>query len=258
VVDERGPHRSAASPVAVSAAPDQTDLDRAWARAKASEAEVERLRAELDRIKEEHAPEDPAVIVERCYRNPTDESCSFLEPLPETLHRMAECAVVRVDTPTYLRNDQPLTIDEQARKGMGLSPEEARAFEDGARKFREEHAQFLRDIFVEVGGGSPEDAAALPLAALDSMLRELLDDEELEDVRRQVARERAGLADPPTDLDALPPSHRWFRHIADLGNEVERGVAEVIGKERARALRKLDDGWPGDRSVWSGRCQPEP
>ena len=38
----------------------------------------------------------------------------------------------------------------------------------------------------------------------------------------------------------------------------EAVVAEIVGAERAHQLRALEDGWPGDSSVYSGHCQDEP
>jgi hypothetical protein len=43
-----------------------------------------------------------------------------------------------------------------------------------------------------------------------------------------------------------------MRLMMNLGEDLERRVGERIGVDRARALRRLKDGWPGGRTSSSG------
>jgi len=62
-------------------------------------------------------------------------------------------------------------------------------------------------------------------------------------VNKRIAQERAGLAQPPTNLAGLSAVERFMRLQAALGDETEKRLGEALGPARARALREKNGGW---------------
>jgi hypothetical protein len=72
------------------------------------------------------------------------------------------------------------------------------------------------------------------------------------EARARLSKEKAGLVPPPADLAKTPVVERALRIATAAGDELERRFGERVGAERAHALRRLRDGWPGGRSSMNG------
>jgi hypothetical protein len=75
------------------------------------------------------------------------------------------------------------------------------------------------------------------------------------DVRRRLARERAGLDPAPADLGHVSPYEEQVRWLMRSGDVLERDLAAQLGAPRARELRARNRGWPGLRWDIAG-CPP--
>ena len=100
----------------------------------------------------------------------------------------------------------------------------------------------MRTLYIEVTG----DAAAADSLSPQALAQEVFDKSPREERRRiqqRIARERAGLAQPPADWSKAAPVERYFRRLAALGNDTEDALAQRIGVKRARELRMANNGW---------------
>jgi len=199
--------------------------------------------------REAPADNDPVA----CAHDSRREGCSWVDPSEETLREMARCAVVRIDTPQFLGDrDREPRLPPPAL--MGLSDAQGQELKQHIIDHKAQHLRELAEMFVEAGGGSPETAEELPTDALIAVVNGLLDPDAMEDERRRIAQERAGLAEPPLDVAALSLAQRWTRHHTDAGDAFERAMADVTGPEVAHAFRQHKDGWPGSKQTFSGAC----
>ncbi|MEM7159439.1 MAG: FecR domain-containing protein [Myxococcota bacterium] len=228
---------------------DKNEQDRQLKQARQDLAKLADGATEADAEVEAGEAPDPI----ECAHDSRLPGCSFVDPDPETLREMARCAMVRVDTPSFLldRDREPRLPPPAV---LGLSEQQGQALRDRVMQYRNGYHQQLRDMYVEAGGGSPESAAELPIRALAAVTTDLLDADSMEDERRRVAKERAGLVEPPANLGELSLSQRWVRHVLEVGNGFEAAMAEVTGPETAHAFRLHGDGWPGGKQSYSGKC----
>ena len=229
---------------------DKSEQDR---QLKQAREDLAKLADDIDEAQSETLTEPDPIDCAHDSRLP---GCSWVDPSPETLREMARCAMVRVDTPSFMldRDREPRLPPPEV---LGLTAEQGQALRDRVMDYRDQYHQTLRDMYVEAGGGSPETAEELPIRALAAVVTELLDNDVMEDERRRVAQERAGLAEAPTNLGELSLPQRWVRHVLEVGNEFEAAMAEVTGPETAHAFRLHGDGWPGGKQSYSGECRDE-
>lgn len=179
--------------------------------------------------------------------------CSWVDPSEDTLREMARCGMVRVDTPQFMNDgDREPRLPPPAV--MGLTPDQGAQLEQALIDYRAQYVQELRDMYVAAGGGTPETAADLPAGALIEVTEGLLDADAMDEERRRVANERAGLAEAPANTHELSLTQRWVRHGLEVGNDLEAVMAEVTGAQTARAFRRHNDGWPGGKQSYSGKC----
>lgn len=232
------------------------ELERLRATEIEQRREIARLSQEIEALGGSAAEADPAAGSERCVRAMRGEDgCSFVDPDQETLLEMARCGTVKVDQPGFLEQDGPIDGGGRSHEVLGLSPDEATVLVETAEQFREQYVRRLRQFYVEAGGEAAvvED---LPPRAIESLLRTMLDRNELEAAHRLVSKERAGLVEPPSEGSSMPLAERYARHMLDVGNHFEAAVGEALGPERAHDLRRAEDGWPGGTSVFSsGACE---
>jgi hypothetical protein len=52
----------------------------------------------------------------------------------------------------------------------------------------------------------------------------------------------------------LSAAERYVRLSRNLGNDYEDAVAQTLGAERAKDLRSIAGGWPGNRTISSHEC----
>ncbi len=185
---------------------------------------------------------------------PGDDSAGdgrpWFDPSAETLRQWADECRMRNDMPGVL-GAEPELISAEVAAEMGMEEHERLAMNDVIRAIHAEILTELRKLYIEVTGDvdRAEDLAPEGMAA---EIRSKSPAEEAGRVRAAIARERAGLQQPPADLSQLSGLERWMRLQARLGDETERRLAARIGPERARALRAMDRGPWGHRMEMTG------
>jgi hypothetical protein len=93
----------------------------------------------------------------------------------------------------------------------------------------------LRALYVEAAG----DAAGADGLDAGSLGREILHKSRQKDVdaaRARVAREKAGIEQPPPDGSGTIPE-RYFRVMTALGDTLQRGLEPSFGQQQAGKLR---------------------
>lgn len=217
--------------------------------------ELEQQVIDLGGSVEAGSPEAKRAHAKKCAsQGRNDGSCSFLEPDQETLVEMARCATVKVDSLGFVSDPEPPVPGSIADRLGVTDPVESEKLDAAAAAQYEAYNAELRAMYLELGG--TEDAAdGASGATLRSFIFDQLDRELMEDIQRQISEERAGLREAPAATAALPIEQRVARLMAEDGNAFEALVAEQLGPERARALRREHDGWPGSTSVSSGDCR---
>ncbi len=233
--------------------------------------DIERIRGEKDaqaaRIREleqqvvdlggsvdPETPEGKKARAKACANQSRGGSCPFLEPDQETLLEMARCATVKIDSLGFVSDPEPPPPGRIAERLGITDAQESKKLDAAAQAQYDDYNEKMRAMYLELGG-SEEAADGASGKTLQSFIFDQLDNGLLGDVQRQIAEERAGLRDPPTDVTSLPIEQRVARLMAEDGNDFERLVADQLGAERARELRRKDDGWPGSTSVHSGDCR---
>lgn len=68
----------------------------------------------------------------------------------------------------------------------------------------------------------------------------------------RIARERAGLVEPPRHRRDMSAHERAVRLYTGLGEQMQDTLAKSLGPERAYELRAASGGWPWKRSQYSG------
>ena len=238
-------------------------IERLQAIGEAQTAEVESLRKQLHDLgatpvgpRQANETGDEA-RAKACAKGGRTDGCSFVEPDQATLLEMARCGTVRSDSPSLLADNRSIEAPPNAREALGVTDAEYSELASAIERHRAESHAALRQLFVDAGGGSPEQALDVPLKSLDGFIEGLLERDVLDDARRDLAHERAGLRDPANPA-ALSVAERFARFQAERGNSFEAVVASVLGPERARMWRSKDNGWSGNTSVWSGNCRDLP
>ncbi|HWB75489.1 MAG TPA: FecR domain-containing protein [Nannocystaceae bacterium] len=219
-------------------------------------AEIDRLRAQVEALGGHPDESSPQSRVHRCATSlPGAPGCPVLATDAETLREMARCGSLRADPPPFLMRPDASARPSQAWiDDAAMTDAEVEALTEAGELLRREHFAALADLYADAGGASALDEAMEPWV-LDSMITALLDPEEVEAAQRRLAHERAGLH-PPADPSALSLEDRLTRQLYDVGDRYERSIANVIGSERAHALRTIDDGWG---AAWGsiGTCVDE-
>ena len=182
-------------------------------------------------------------------RNVTGE-LPYYGHTPAELEAMARHCDVRVDYPTRL--------ETQAIEDLGLDEAESRAWERALEAFAAEELGAYRALLRELAPDTPE-LDALPLAQVRRLLTRLVPRTRSEDdgaLRRHVARERAGLREPPASEEKLSAYNRYNRLRFSAGDRFATFMADELGSERAAELRAAYSGWPGARTRQWG-CEDE-
>ncbi|MCR9159640.1 MAG: hypothetical protein ACE37F_04775 [Nannocystaceae bacterium] len=226
------------------------EKDAQAARIRELEAKVVELGGSVD----PQTPEGKKARAKACANQSRGGACPFLEPDQETLLEMARCATVKIDSLGFVSDPEPPPPGSIAERLGITDPEESKKLDAAALAQYDDYNAQMRAMYLELGG-SEEAAEGASGNTLQSFIFDQLDDGLLGDVQRQIAQERAGLREPPADVASLPIEQRVARLMAEDGNDFERLVGDQLGAERARALRRKADGWPGSTSVHSGKCR---
>jgi hypothetical protein len=216
--------------------------------------ELEQQVVDLGGSVDPKTPEGKKARAKECAGQSRGGSCPFLEPDQETLLEMAKCATVKIDSIGFVSDPEPPPPGRIANRLGITDPEESKKLDAAAIAQYDDYNEKMRAMYLELGG-TEEAADGASGATLQSFIFDQLDGSLLGDVQRQIAEERAGLREPPTDVASLPIEQRVARLMAEDGNDFERLVADQLGAERARELRRKADGWPGSTSVHSGDCR---
>ena len=174
---------------------------------------------------------------------------SWLHPSHEDLVRYAGECRVNYDLPRIMGSD-PIRLSPAQIKAAGLTAGETEAVNQALRRLQLQFVGRLRALYVEETGDEA-GADALGPQGMASELRDKAPRGEEGRVNQAIARERAGLAQPPADLSQTSPVERYLRMLATVGDEAEAAVAGVIGADRARAMHEAQGGW-GMRMAQAG------
>jgi hypothetical protein len=208
---------------------------------KALRQQVAELSAKLDQVNADKAR--AAKEKERACLTSVTADCPFLDPTPEALAEMARCGIVRMDMPDLEFAELP--SEEEAR-----TDPEALAVAQARRELSGRVRDELRTLHADLGlAGDPPMKVRDFMEAIENGLARA----DAPAIRRQIARERAGLAAPPP-ADSQGPADRFWRLKAGLGDEYESLLAGKLSPARARAMRKAGNGWPF-RGVYTGSCE---
>lgn len=179
---------------------------------------------------------------ERACLTSVSDKCQFLDPSPEALADMARCGILRIDLPD-------LDATEARPDEQGHVSDEAEAMAQATREVNGVVRDELRGLHADLGlAGDPAPKLSDLLEAIETGLPRA----DGPDIRRRIARERAGLDSPPATL--TDPTERYWRLRASIGDQYEQALANKVGSARARALRKAHDGW-AQRGIYVGQCQ---
>lgn len=172
-------------------------------------------------------------------------------PHDELLARAARCEV-RFEEPE-ISGYEVKGLDEKSdwARAAGLSDTERDAYNESLKELQASVTGQLRALFVEVTG-DPQMAEKLPVSGLLDQLMQKSSRPVFVEARARLAKEKAGLQPPPPDLARTPAIERALRIMINSGDELEKKLGERVGAERAKALHRVRDGWPGGRSSMSG------
>lgn len=181
-----------------------------------------------------------------------DPAHPWFDPGPETLKAWAAECRVRIDMPPMMRPDA-MSIDPRNGAALGLAEPERAAINAALADAHRTFGALVRALYLETTG----DTTGGDTLSVEAMMREVEDKngaDEADAVRARIARERAGLAAPPTAaaLAAAPPVERLLRAMAAIGGDLERVFAGIIGPARARALRASRQGPFGSHMEMAG------
>lgn len=172
---------------------------------------------------------------------------NWLDPSPEELAQWAKDCTVKIDFPPVM-SPRPMEVPAEVAKQVGLSDAELAAANAVFARNRTDWTARVRTWYVEATG----DAAGADSLSAHAMGQELQDKAapgEPAALQRRLAQERAGLVAPPADPSKASPFERYFRALADLGNQMERELGAAIGADKAHAVRAANDGWPSRMSM---------
>jgi len=162
------------------------------------------------------------------------------------------CGTVKVDYPVGLLDDSPFHLNDGLAHTANLDDRERELVEEATTEFRAELKQQLAPVLRDLD----IDDKALTAAPLQRIFTEIQAREvpdELQRVRKELARERAGLSRASVPRT---PTERFEHIFVGLGEAYQSKVARVLGAERAADLRAISDGW-GASIVASGPCDGE-
>jgi hypothetical protein len=198
-------------------------------------AEIASLRARVRQLESGGGPgRDPHAARDASGR-------PWFDPSKEDLVKFAAECRVRYDLPPVM-GTEPKPIGPRMAKDLGIAPEETGAVNKVLAEIHRFYVAELRKLYVEVTG----DAARADDLSPEAMGHELEDKSppgEASRVNQRIARERAGMDQPPANLASLPAIERFMRLRAGLGDRTEQDLAAVVGAERARTMREENGGW---------------
>ena len=165
----------------------------------------------------------------------------WFDPSPELLASWAAECRLRFDTPP-IESSEPYALGPELAAQMGIEPHEIDVIN---QVLAAQHAAWkatLVALYIEATGDA-DRAESMSPSALAQEIEDKAAPGEPQEIRARIARERAGLEQPPADLSQASPVERFLRAYVELGNDLEDLLARELGPARARELRQLNDGW---------------
>lgn len=167
---------------------------------------------------------------------------SWVDPTQDELLAFAKDCRVQIDLPPVMRGT-PMRISPETARAVGLDDaqlaEANQVFVELAADWRNR----VRAWYIE-GTGDAQGADQLSAEGMGQELQDKAAEGEADALQRRISHERAGLMAPPGPNAKLSAFERYFRALADLGNEAERWLAAKIGRDQAHAVRANSGGWP--------------
>jgi len=188
-------------------------------------------------------------------KNDDETDSSFVDPSPEELQTWAKECRIKIDAPPIFGSEPPPKMTQSALDRRGLSADEGQAVMSMLESMQREWKIQVAAYYIEATGDQTQ-AEVLSTRAMTSEIEASASEKERALLQQRMAQERAGLLPVPTDLSKASPYERYFREFADMGNETERRVAQIIGPEKAHQMRMENGGW-GQKMSMSGCPSPE-
>ncbi len=215
---------------------------------------VRRLERELRAARAAQQPntapdETPQQRAERCIEV-GGTGCDWVEPSPELLDVLAECGLTWTDHPSAVRGD--VEPSDAFANAAGLTSTERATLREANEAYRQADEDAMREFFVELGGDASR-APQLSINAVRGWLDAKVPPEAVNRVSRAIARERAGLDEPPHS--AHEARERYVRYLSGDGDRYEAFVATRLGEARARDLRLTWGHWPGSQIMLGAGCE---
>ncbi len=227
-------------PTAIARAlPDEAKLtrDELLARTVTQRNEIARLKGRLAELDQGTRPSA---------RYGDEPGRKWYDPSEERLKEWAAKCHVRSDEPG-LSDWEPSTA--LGKNDRGLEESELSSYNAALSEVQQQWKVLVRALYLEATGDT-QGAETLSIEAMRGEIEEKgaakLDHANL---LKQIAAERAGLAQPPVDLSKASPFERMMRTYMTLGDQAERALAKRLGPARASEIR--GNSW-GSRSDWEG------
>jgi hypothetical protein len=240
LADERdeSPQRDESRAVA-----EHVDLDARLAALRAKEAE---LRAQLDVAR--LAGETREHFLARCASG-LGEGCPRAHAPRDVLEARARCGTVVWDgMPSF---------SAERREAHGISAREHEILERLVAATERETQQAIADNWRRATGEEPPAAdGPFPSSTMriELGLRERFPEPKQDEVIGRIARELAGELPRPTRFEEASPYYWHMSLRVSQGDRLEQAIASELGRERARELRMLGNGWGGGTSYSAGLC----
>ena len=199
-------------------------------------------------------PESSLAPPSGCAAKP-GQDCAFVDPSPDDLDELARCGMVRYEAPAALGDPAQGSIFDEAWVDQAeLTGHELEVLREVAGELRD--ALRAEAVALALQAGMERDWADESATYIILGMVQAEDDELNQQALTTIAQERAGALPAPTSLEGRPPVERAARLVTGVGNRFEAAVAKRLGEARAAELRRLGDGWPGERGTIGNRCQP--
>lgn len=169
---------------------------------------------------------------------------SWLDKTPEQLLQFARECRVQLDFPPLMRGTAP-RVDAASVTALDLSSAQVSDANQVFATLQTTWAKRVRGLYLEATADT-SGADSLSAQAMGQELQEKAAPGEPDALQKRIAEERAGLLQVPDEaaLAKASPFERYFRALANLGDEAEQALAVVLGGEKAHALRARNGGWP--------------
>ena len=147
---------------------------------------------------------------------------------------MAQNCEVRAQLPPLVREPYHLSPEMGAR--LHLSDDEQGRVAATVSDVSKDVIAHLRALYVEATGDAAGGDSLEP-ATLNQEILHKSPQALVVAARAHIARERAGLEVPPTDLNSGTIPERYFRYIITVGDSFQRALEPVLGAHQAGTVR---------------------